>query len=165
MSRPSRRSARHSFKSTPSNDKLVNNIKSEMGNEIEETMADSGVMEQEFSYQSDTPTSLNSFPSSVSVDNQISPSPIGEDMVESHEERRKRVHLDCEHRRRRQIADGLFKLSQILPKELPRSSKMEILNSSILAIQLYEQRLANLQVQQLELSGLKQTEDEITINN
>ena len=112
----------------------------------------------ELSEMSGTPSSLNSFPSTS-----VTPySSLREDYEsnpqrpENLDERRKRVHLDCEHRRRRQIADGLFRLSQILPKDLPRGSKMEILNSGILAIELYEQRLANLQVQQLELSGMKQ---------
>jgi hypothetical protein len=110
---------------------------------------------------SETPSSLNSFPSSSVTpystlrDEFQYDAPPGPETLD---ERRKRIHLDCEHRRRRQISEGLFRLSQILPKELPRGSKMEILNSGILAIELYEQRLSNLQVQQLELSGMKQVD-------
>jgi hypothetical protein len=175
MTRVSRRSARLASKSSSSGDKIVKNIKA--GTKLEATdemeclernLDEADRLDQEFPCLSDTPTSLNSFPSAFSVPDQISPPPGGQEEAQypdPHEERRKRVHLDCEHRRRRQIAEGLFKLSQLLPKQLPRSSKMEILNSGILAIQLYEQRLANLQVQQLELPGVKQDNNDIHLND
>jgi hypothetical protein len=111
---------------------------------------------------SETPSSLNSFPSTSVTPYSTLRDEFQYDAQgpETIDERRKRIHLDCEHRRRRQISEGLFRLCQILPKELPRGSKMEILNSGILAIELYEQRLSNLQVQQLELSGMKQIDSD-----
>lgn len=71
----------------------------------------------------------------------------------SQRERRKRVHLACEHRRRQQISEGLDALRALLPDEDGGRgvSKMEVLSQSLSLIHRLEERRQQLKCEQLRL--------------
>lgn len=101
-----------------------------------------------------TPDSLASYPPTLTTDyrGELQSTPTNM-MKEPAMERRKRVHLECEHRRRRQIAEGLERLRMSVLEGMPNGSKMEILVSGIRTIEYYEKKLQELNVVNLELTS------------
>ena len=100
---------------------------------------------------SSTPDSLTSFPPSAGIFDDVE---HDGGKIRQTLERRKVVHLACEHRRRRQIADGLERLRDTTMEGLPKGSKMEVLLAGIHSIEHYEKKLQELNLAHLELTGL-----------